>query len=191
MTRISLVEFAHRGIRSSLQAGDAVIDATAGNGHDTLFLAQCVGETGRVFAFDLQLAALENTRRRLQQAGRLQRLTAVHASHAELAAHIPLALHGKIKAIMFNLGYLPGADKSIITLVESTLTAVDVASRLLAKGGVLTLLAYPGHAGGDEETRQLAAWCRQLHQDHFQVEEVFSQHPQDKAPRLFVIRKVA
>jgi hypothetical protein len=90
---------------------------------------------------------------------------------------------------MFNLGYLPGADKSVITQIDSTLAALNAACRLLAPRAVITVLAYPGHAGGDLETEQLAAWCRQLDETRFNSEVILSSHDKPSAPRLFVIRK--
>ncbi len=86
-----------------------------------------------------------------------------------MAEKIPVQYHGKISAIMFNLGYLPGGDKTIITLANSTLLALNGASRLLSAGGIITLLAYPGHDGGDIETVQVKNWCEQLDTNHFTV----------------------
>ena len=91
---------------------------------------------------------------------------------------------------MFNLGYLPGADKSLITRVETTLQAVEAGSRLLLKGGVMTVLAYPGHPGGDVEADELQTWCQTLDTRRFNVERLSSQHQRETAPRLFVIRAV-
>jgi hypothetical protein len=91
---------------------------------------------------------------------------------------------------MFNLGYLPGGDKSVITLTESTLTALTIASRILARDGILTVLAYPGHPGGDSETNQVQCWCEQLNSNQFTVDTFYSTEHKDSAPRLFVLRKL-
>ena len=189
MKRTSLSETAHNIIREHLHAGDLAIDATLGNGHDSLFLAQCVGETGHVYGFDVQLQALQASRQRLMQHGLLARVTVLHASHAQMIQQIPTNLHGRIKAIMFNLGYLPGADKRIITQTNTTLIAMEAACRLLAEQGVLTVLAYPGHVGGDEETRCLEQWLQRLNAECYQSDIIYSQQPKPTAPRLFVIRK--
>lgn len=191
MTRISLLEAAHDIVRRYLSPGDVAVDATMGNGHDTVFLAECVGDRGHVFGFDVQAQALLNTRQRLQQQGLEGRATLCHASHAELLVRIPEKLHGRIMAVMFNLGYLPGADKSVITQTQTTLDAVDAALRLLTDRGVITVLAYPGHAGGDQETRQLTDWCGRLNGRQAAVEIILSSHDQPNAPRLFVLRKQA
>lgn len=186
---ISLSETAHDIIRQHLHAGDLAIDATLGNGHDSLFLAQCVGESGHVYGFDVQLKALQASRQRLMQQGLLAGVTLFHASHAQMIDLIPPQLQGQIKAIMFNLGYLPGADKSIITQTHTTLLAMDAACRLLSEQGVLTVLAYPGHVGGDEETRCLEQWLQRLNADCYQSHIIYSQQHKPTAPRLFVIRK--
>jgi hypothetical protein len=117
-------------------------------------------------------------------------LTLIHASHADMNQKIPEQYHGKIRTIMFNLGYLPGGDKSVITLTDSTLTALTVASRILANNGVITLLAYPGHQGGDLETDQVRNWCEQLDTKQFEVNAFYSTEHKDSAPILFIIRKL-
>jgi len=189
MTRISLLETAHNLILNQLLSGGFAIDATIGNGHDTVFLAQCVGESGHVFGFDIQLQALSNTLLRLQTQELETRATLFHASHDTMLNHLPHNMMGQVGAIMFNLGYLPGAGKSVITQTATTLAGLDTACFLLAEQGIMTVLAYPGHEGGDQETRELTDWCKRLNQQQFQCEVIFSEHHQIKAPQLFVIRK--
>jgi hypothetical protein len=92
---------------------------------------------------------------------------------------------------MFNLGYLPGADKSIMTQAESTLQALSLACEFLSEQGVMTVLAYPGHVGGDLETRSVEEWLSRLDADRYCVESIFSHQDQASSPRLFVIRKQA
>lgn len=190
MTRISLVEEAHNLIKDRLHPGDIAIDATAGNGHDTLFLVEQVMPTGRVYGFDIQQAALDSTRSRCKSLSHPECLTLIHASHALMAEKTPGQHHGKISAIMFNLGYLPGGDKHIITRTDSTLQALNSASRLLATEGLITILAYPGHAGGNQETDQVRDWCGQLDTKLFSVSTIYSAEHKDSAPRLFTVSKI-
>lgn len=190
MKRISLVNVAHNLIMGILRPGDIAIDATVGNGHDTLFLAEQVTPPGHVYGFDIQQAAIDSTREKFRQTHTSDYLTLIHASHADMDQKIPAHLHGKIRAIMFNLGFLPGGDKSVITLTDSTLTALTIASRILAVNGIITLLAYPGHQGGDLETDQVKIWCEQLDTKQFEVSTIYSTEHKDTAPRLFVIRKL-
>lgn len=189
MKRISLVNAAHDLIRDILHPGDIAIDATVGNGHDTVFLAGQVGPPGRVYGFDIQQAAIDSTLEKFRQTHIPDCLTLIHASHADMAEKVPEHFHGKIRVIMFNLGYLPGGDKSVITQTDSTLPALTAATRILAVNGIITLLAYPGHPGGDRETDQVKNWCEQLDTEQFEVSTIYSTEHKDTAPRLFVIYK--
>jgi hypothetical protein len=192
MQRISLVNVAHNLIRDVLCPGDIAIDATVGNGHDTLFLVEQVSPAGRVFGFDIQQAAIDSARVKAGAHCKLlpECLTLIHASHADMSEKIPLQYHGKISVCMFNLGYLPGGDKSIITQTGSTLTAINIASRLLSGNGIITVMAYPGHQGGDLETDQVNNWCKHLDEDQFKISVIYSPENKESAPRLFVIRKM-
>ena len=190
MKRISLLNTAHDLIRGSVRPGDIVVDATVGNGHDTMFLAEQVGLSGHIYGFDIQQAAIGSTLDKFRKTAFSECLTLIHASHAEMDTKIPAHHHGNISAIMFNLGYLPGGDKRIITQTDSTLTALAIASRILAVNGIITLLAYPGHPGGDLETERVKNGCGQLDSEQFAVSTVYSTEHKDSAPRLFVVRKI-
>lgn len=153
-----LTALAHELIAPHLRPGDLAADATAGNGHDTLFLAQAVGDSGRVWAFDIQQVALAATRARLESHGVAGRVTLVHASNAELGAHLPDTARGGLAVVMANLGYLPGGDPAVITHVAGTLAMLDAAWAALRPGGLLSVMAYPGHDGGDTEAGAVSAW---------------------------------
>lgn len=192
MTRISLLDTAHGIVRSHLKPGDLALDATLGNGYDTAFLAGCVAASGHVYGFDVQQQAIFNTRERLRNEGLLDRVSLFHACHAEMSGYIPKTAAGRIQAAMFNLGYLPGGDKSLITQAGSTLAALQAACALLSESGLMTVMAYPGHAGGDLEADALRRWCERLaEQESFHLAVFLSSGDQPKAPRLFVIRKQA
>ena len=130
-----------------LRPGDLTVDATMGNGHDTERLAQLVGPDGHVIAFDIQEQAVENTRQRLEAAGLMDRVTLIRDSHANMAAYVDRPP----RLVTFNLGFLPGGDKQVTTLLDSTLTAVQTAMDLLTSGGMLLICSYPGHAEGQRE----------------------------------------
>ncbi|MGR9100640.1 MAG: class I SAM-dependent methyltransferase, partial [Gammaproteobacteria bacterium] len=115
MPRISLVEKAHRRIAERLGGYDVAVDATVGNGHDLLFLAECVGQEGRVYGFDVQQSALDAARERLDKTGSGTRVTLFLCGHESMYDRIPAADRGRIAAVMFNLGYLPGGDKTVTT----------------------------------------------------------------------------
>jgi hypothetical protein len=187
---MSLLKLAHQYIENQLCSSDTAIDATVGNGHDTLFLAQQVGAKGRVYGFDIQQTAIVATIEKLQHSQMLNRVTLIQASHADMAIHIPVSQQGKITACMFNLGYLPKGDKRIITQTSSTLLALTAACQLLATQGIMTILAYSGHVGGDVETAGVSHWSEQLNNKQFAVSTQFSATPSPSAPRLLVIRKL-
>lgn len=152
-------EIAHTVIRAAVTDGDCVVDATAGNGHDTVFLAHLVGPCGHVHAFDPQPDALNSARERITQAGLENRVTFHPLGHESLAAHVP----NGCSAVVFNLGYLPGGDHGITTRAATTIPALRAAASLLKPGGLLSVLCYPGHAEGAEEldaiTREWADWA--------------------------------
>lgn len=147
-------------IATHIKEGDTVVDFTMGNGHDTLWLSKRVGESGKVYAFDIQEAALTSTRGLLEKEGAPNNYELICASHHRVEEFV----EGPISAGMFNLGYLPGSDKTITTLHETTLLAIDAAVRLLAPGGGLLIAVYPGHAEGALEgqliTEKFAAYDR-------------------------------
>ena len=139
-------------ILSHLKEGDVCADFTMGNGHDTLFLSTAVGEKGKVYAFDIQESALESTRARLESEGAPNNYTLIRDSHSNLGLYIK----EKIKAGMFNLGYLPGSgNKALTTMRETTIPAVMGAIDLLDARSILLVAIYPGHEEGDAEGKAL------------------------------------
>lgn len=158
MTQNLLIPTAHERMRSLLRPGDAVIDATAGNGQDALFLAECIQPGGKLWAMDIQAAAIQATQERLAKAGKLEGSTLIQANHADLLSLIPRAFYGKIKVIVFNLGYLPGGNKACITLPHSTLSGLSASLSLLATGGLVSIMVYPGHKGGAAEAQAILDW---------------------------------
>ena len=157
-----LTALAQEAVAALLSPGDRAIDATMGNGHDTLFMARQVAPHGRVIAFDIQPVAIENTRARLAGEG-LSSLAALHlCSHAEMLSHLPGDWPGSVAAVMFNLGYLPGGDKTLVTRAQSTVSALDQAVSTLRPGGLLSLLLYRGHGGADAETAAVMQWLERL-----------------------------
>jgi predicted methyltransferase len=190
-TNPSLVERAHELVREHLSSGDIAIDATVGNGHDTLFLAQAVGTQGKVYGFDIQQDALDSCYHRLAEHNADKQVSLNHAGHETLPIVIPEALqHGKIKAVMFNLGYLPGGDKQRTTQSSTTLSALDSSLPMLCQGGIITILAYTGHPGGKQETEIIKAWASTLDTRMFSVRIETRQQGQRPSPELIVINKL-
>jgi len=141
-----------------LKAGQTVVDATAGNGNDTLFLAKMVGTSGRVYAFDIQAEALEKTRRLLEAYCCLEQVKLIHDSHENINEYLAEPVH----CFVFNLGYLPGGDKKIVTAADKTISALRQAAERTAIGGVIAVVAYPGHPGGEVEAGKVEEFFRDL-----------------------------
>lgn len=141
---IDLLDTEKAFIEGHISEGDTVVDFTMGNGHDTLWLSRKVGESGKVYAFDVQQQALDSSAALLEREGAPKNYTLIKASHHLVKDYV----EGPITAGMFNLGYLPGSDKSVTTLHETTIPAIEAAIDLLADGGGLLIAVYPGHAEG-------------------------------------------
>lgn len=167
MSLPSVLQYAHVLLAGALSPGDVAIDATVGNGHDTAFLADCVGTDGRVFGFDVQRDALEATARRLSDDQLDRSVTLLHAGHQHLARRVPSDLHGRVGAVAFNLGYLPGGDHTITTKPQTTLRALDAACDVLRDGGVITAVLYSGHSGGRAEVEAVREWAQARPSDLF------------------------
>jgi hypothetical protein len=155
---IDLLSLHKQFILTHVKEGDICADFTMGNGYDTEFLARTVGMSGKVYAFDIQQAAVDSTRKRLAEVGCPENYTLICDSHHNAAKYID----GKIKGGMFNLGWLPGGDKSITTMRETTMPAIETAISLLDSDGVLTVAVYPGHPEGDAEGKMIEEYLSSL-----------------------------
>ncbi len=191
MQPISLVTEAHIVLTNTLQSGDIAIDATCGNGHDTLFLAKQVGPTGTVYGFDIQQSALDLTTLKLKEQQQFSQVELICAGHENIKQHVLTQHQSSITAIMFNLGYLPGSDKSIITQAKTTLTALKASCRLLKPSGLITLIAYPGHQGGLQELESLQDWISRLDNEFFQYQTLVIDENDLSKPRLFTVKKIS
>ncbi len=180
-----ILELVPLHLRPLLQAGDSVVDATAGNGHDALWLAKAVAPTGCVHAFDVQADALSNTQQRLAEAGFADMLQTHHCSHEDMAQHVPAGQ----RVILFNLGYLPGAQHELTTRTDSTLPALRAALDLLAVHGRLCVMAYPGHEGGEAEFKAVSELFKSLPLSRFTVTCTTCYNGSNRAPVLFSVEK--
>lgn len=189
MSTFSLVQQAHSALSEILANSDLAIDATVGNGHDTLFLAEEVGKEGTVYGFDIQESALDTAHRRLQEAGLAGNVSLYHAGHEAMAVVLPESLAGQVKAVMFNLGYLPGGDKGRTTGINTTLAALEQARSFLAPGGAVSVLAYTGHPGGREEAEAVKAWAAALSPEFYDVTVTVPPSKHGNAPEWVWVRR--
>ena len=144
---IDLLDLQKHFILNHLHEGDVAVDFTMGNGHDTEFLSKTVGENGHVYAFDVQELAVRSTAQNLKNAGCAENYTLILDSHHNVKNYVDRP----IKAGMFNLGYLPGSDKTVTTMRETTLPAIEAAISLMDKDAIILVAVYPGHAEGEAE----------------------------------------
>ncbi len=165
---LRLLDLQKEFILSHLKAGDTAVDFTMGNGHDTEFLSKIVGEKGRVFAFDIQTAAVASTAENLKKAECPENYTLINASHHRVLEFV----EGKIKAGMFNLGYLPGGDKNITTMRETTMPAIEAAISLLDRDAILCIAVYPGHEEGDLEGKMIFEYLSSLDRFKYSVAQI-------------------
>lgn len=182
-----------------LLPGDLAVDLTAGKGRDTLALAQAVGETGRVVAFDLQKSALDQTEVFLKNHGlepklctKDQSLPTQSGIYLFEGCHSSLqdVVHSPINAAMANLGYLPGGDQNLITRSESTLAALQQVLDLLVPGGRVAVTVYPAHPGGAEESTAVEAFFNCLARDTWQVLSLRAAN-RPEAPYLMVAERTS
>ena len=172
-------------LERAVQPGDTVIDATMGNGHDTLMLCEAVGPEGKVYAFDIQEAAVAETGKLLQTHGMADRARLIRSGHE----HMREFVKEPVRAVVFNLGWLPGGDHAVTTHWETTSRAVQAALELLQSGGVLVICAYPGHAEGDRERQELTRLLGGLNNREYNVLRQQFLNAGAGAPECFVVQK--
>ena len=184
---VDLIGLHKHFILEHLGKGDVAVDFTMGNGNDTLFLSTTVGECGKVYAFDIQEAALESTRQRLLAEGAPENYTLICASHHRVKEFVS----EPIKAGMFNLGYLPGGGKKAVTTMrETTMPAVEAAIELLAPDGALIVAIYPGHEEGALEGDMLREYFKTLSKYRICASE-FHILNSPTSPYFYLIEKTA
>ncbi len=165
----SALNIIHRIIREKVKPGDICIDATAGRGNDTLLLAQLVGESGHVTAFDIQQDAVDSTRALLAANGMTERTDVLLKSHSEMGE---LFEEDSVSCITFNFGWLPKGDHNIFTDKSTSIPAIEQGLRLLKSGSIMTLIIYYGRETGFEERDALLEFLPTIDSGRFTVIEM-------------------
>jgi predicted methyltransferase len=181
------LRFSHDVLKKSIVPGDHVIDATVGNGNDTVMLAKAVEQIGKVYGFDVQKEAIVSTKDKLILTGLLPQTELIHDGHENIKDYVPEK--EQISAAIFNLGYLPSGDKSIITKPETTLSAINQCLNRLRKGGLISIMIYSGHEGGLKEKEAVDDFVHNLPQEDFQVLEYKFVNQKNNPPFLYLIEK--
>jgi tRNA A58 N-methylase Trm61 len=170
---------------NNIKRGSNVLDCTVGNGNDTFLLAKLVGTTGKVYGFDIQSQAIDNTCKLLGDSGLRDIVTLIKDSHEFIDKYID----EKLSFIIYNLGYLPKGDKSIKTNSVSTIRSVEKALKLLDNNGLLVLTVYTGHEGGMEEKDVLEEFFTKLNQKEFNVLKYDFINQVNNPPLLYCVEK--
>lgn len=159
MQKVNTLNYIRKVINNTVKLGDFCIDATAGKGNDTAYLAEKVGKDGKVIAFDIQPLALAATEMLLKQKNLYSQVNLVLNGHEHIDEY---ALPETVDVIMFNLGYLPGADHKVATKSETTIEAIGKGLQLLKPGGIMTLAIYHGGDTGFEERDEVLKYLQKL-----------------------------
>ncbi|CAM4235888.1 class I SAM-dependent methyltransferase [Lederbergia lenta] len=184
-----ILDFARNILQTAVNDGDVVVDATVGNGHDTLFLTKLVGSNGYVYGFDIQDAAIIKTNRRLETEELNKRTTLFQTGHEQLLKMIPIHDHQKITGAIFNLGYLPKGDKSIVTKPDTTIYAVEQLLTVMPKGGTIVLVVYHGHPEGMDERDALLQYVKNLDQENVHVLQYGFINQKNNPPFILALEK--
>ena len=177
---VKATKMAQNIVRQVVTQNDCVVDATLGKGSDTLFLMGLVPQ-GLVYSFDIQKTAVENFKK---LHGEVENVCLIQDGHENMDRHIKEIP----KAIMFNLGYLTGGDESIITKSETTIEALKKSLQLLSPGGLVSIVSYIGHMGGQDEAEKVLQLVKKLKPREFAVMETRFKNVIN-APFLIIIEK--
>lgn len=156
--KYQITEFCHQFIQMHVQSGDICVDATAGNGNDTEFLCCLTGESGKVYAFDIQEDAIKHTKDRLEAAGHKAEL--ILDGHEHMKDYVKEV--GEVACVVFNFGYLPGGDHELATKAETSIAAIEAGLELLRKGGLMSLCIYSGGDSGFDEKNAILGYLKTL-----------------------------
>lgn len=186
MKLANALNYSHQLLSATIDHGDFVIDATVGNGHDTEFLSNLVGKKGHVLGFDIQPSGIKKATDRLQ-ANCYDNYELVLSGHENVTSY--LSTNTIVGGAIFNLGYLPGADKNIITHGETTITAIKGILPHLKQDGLIVLVVYYGHPGGNDEVNQLHTFVQTLPQQEYHVLQYQFINQANQPPYIIAIQK--
>lgn len=177
---IKMTEIAHHLLISHLKVGNIAVDATCGNGFDTIFLAKLVGPSGLVHAYDIQAIAIDETKRKALSEN-LNNIIYHHASHELIDLN-------EIDAVIFNLGYLPKSDKKVTTKVSSTINALtNLLNKMESMPNLLiVLVVYPGHDEGKKESFAIERLLKDYHNNYWLLKCKLNN---DDSPYVIAIKK--
>ncbi|MEI7883982.1 MAG: class I SAM-dependent methyltransferase [Clostridia bacterium] len=181
---VNFIAWAHYFLATSVQLGENVLDCTVGNGYDTLFLADLVGVKGKVIGFEVQEEALKIAQMRLNAQG-YTNVQLFLTGHENISEYVKIPIAGAI----FNLGYLPKADHTIVTQGKTTVMALEGIFRILRPGGVVVIVVYTGHQGGKEEGEFVEKYLAELPQFVFNITKLDFVNRINNTTYLLIVEK--
>lgn len=181
----NVTEITNLIIDNKVTDGNIVLDMTMGNGNDTLYLAKKVGEKGRVYAFDIQGEAIKNTKKLIDENG-INNAVLINDSHENVLNYVS----DKVDFAVYNLGYLPGGDKSIVTESSSTVKSIKDVLTVLNNDGLIVICAYVGHEGGMEEYKDILSFVSSLNKKNFNVTNLEHINRKPTSPRMIIIERI-
>lgn len=185
MQRYNVVSVVHRLLETKLKEAKCIVDATCGNGNDTLFIAE-KSSKAEIWAFDIQAKACEKTRKLLEANNLVDKVNIIHDSHERILKYVTIP----IDVCVFNLGYLPGDKNGTATTTNSTLSALTSVLAMLNLEGIVSIAAYPGHSEGKMETEAVHNYLQTLDKKVFTVSSWVMINHAVSAPRVYFIEKV-
>lgn len=169
-----------------IEKGDICLDATVGNGNDINKIAGLVGKNGKVYGFDIQALAIDNTKELLRSHDILDRVVLIKDGHENIDHYVDESL----KLIIYNLGYLPKGDKHIKTNENTTIISIKKALNLMAKKSIMLITTYIGHPGGNEENIAVNDFLSSLNQKYFNVVKYEFINQMNHPPILYAVEKL-
>ncbi|EDS72719.1 methyltransferase domain-containing protein [Anaerofustis stercorihominis] len=172
-------------IDNKVVSGNIVLDMTMGNGNDTLYLSKKVGEKGKVYAFDIQSQAVKNTKKLLDE-NRINNAVLINDSHENVLNYVT----DKVDFAVYNLGYLPGGDKKIVTKSSSSVKSIEYVLTVLNNDGIIVICAYVGHEGGMEEYKDILSFVSSLSKSNFNVTKLEHTNRKPVSPKMIIIERI-
>lgn len=172
-------------IDNKVVSGNIVLDMTMGNGNDTLYLSKKVGEKGKVYAFDIQREAVKNTKKLLDE-NCINNAVLINDSHENVLNYVT----DKVDFAVYNLGYLPGGDKKIVTKSSSSVKSIEEVLTVLNNDGIIVICAYVGHEGGMEEYKDISSFVSSLSKRDFNVTKLKHLNRKPVSPKMIIIERI-
>ncbi len=181
---VNVLEITKKLISENVIEGSVVVDATVGKGNDTLKLSTAAGKTGRVYGFDIQDLAIAKTKERLDEI-KAENVILIKDGHEKIDQYVK----EEIDFCIYNLGYLPTGDKNLITKGKTTIESIKKSLQLLKPNGLIVIVCYIGHDGGDLEEELVSQLLADLDQKEFNVMKNEFINQKNKPPLVYIVEK--